>query len=99
MGPIRNARWEPKGTEGYVIVSNRHIIINYVEINIIQQNIFLLKRVGRTFFGTSGSQILMNGNSGLAYFNVGNTPPPSLMVVGKKISFIVHFYILETHRL
>ena len=26
----------------------------------------------------------MNGNSGLAYFNVGNTPPPSLMVVGKK---------------
>ena len=32
-------------------------------------------RVGRTFFGTSGSRILMNGNSGLAYFNVGNTSP------------------------
>ena len=30
-------------------------------------------RVGRTVFGTSGSRMLMNGNSGLAYFNVGNT--------------------------
>ena len=34
----------------------------------------LLMRVGRTFFGTSGSRILMNGNSELAYFNIGNTP-------------------------
>jgi hypothetical protein len=35
MGPIRNPCWEQMRTAGYVIVSNRHIIINYIGINII----------------------------------------------------------------
>ena len=27
MGPIRNPRWEQKQTEGYVIVSRKHVAI------------------------------------------------------------------------
>jgi hypothetical protein len=66
----------------YLITKFVYWHINYVGINIIQQHIFfLLMRVGRTFFETSGSRILMIGNSGLAYINVGIPPPtPSLML-------------------
>jgi hypothetical protein len=56
--------------------------------NDLQQNIFLLMMVGMAYFGTSGSRILMNGNSGLAFFNVGNTPTPLPLILEKTSQMI-----------
>jgi hypothetical protein len=44
--------------------------------------------VGMAYFGTSGSRILMNGNSGLAFFNVGNTPTPLPLILEKTSQMI-----------